>query len=114
MIILEVFIIAIAFIALHTHPVDFDETLLILISVGVVVEALNVAGLVFFIFLASKLYEPVTAVVLSLCIILPGAGLIVLLVVNAQATSVLRENGIRVGLFGARRSDSRRMRPITS
>jgi hypothetical protein len=61
-----------------------------------------VAGLIFAIMLASKVYDSVvTVVLLALLMLVPCLGLIGLLVVNQKATNVLKKNGITVGLFGA-------------
>jgi hypothetical protein len=59
----------------------------------------------FIFLLASKLYSLMVGILLGLLTILvPIIGIIVLLVVNAKATSVLRQNGITVGLSGAKLS----------
>ena len=67
--------------------------------------ALAVASYVFRIMLLVKLFQPRT-VALFICLdLLCGAGVITLLIINGRATSTLKRNGIRVGLFGARNSD---------
>jgi hypothetical protein len=43
--------------------------------------------------------------VLGILTLIPLVGLIVLLIVNGKATNLLREDGIHVGLLGARMSD---------
>lgn len=69
--------------------------------------ALVVVALTLVVLIASKLHGTTATVVLAVCLFLPCVGLILLLVVNAQATAELRRNGVRVGLFGARRADLR-------
>lgn len=51
--------------------------------------------------LAILLYGTGKGVLLGLLTSIPLVGLIVLLVVNGKATSVLRESGVHVGFFGA-------------
>jgi hypothetical protein len=51
--------------------------------------------------LAIHLYHPVIGVAMGVLSLIPCIGLLVLLVMNGKATSVLRLNGIRVGLLGA-------------
>lgn len=61
-----------------------------------------IAGLVFAIMLATKVYDSmVTIVFLAIMLLLPCLGLIALLVVNQKATTVLRQNKIKVGFLGA-------------
>ena len=64
-----------------------------------------IAGMVFVFRLALLLYSQGTAVVLTILMLLVCVNLIVLLVINGKATSVLKENGIPVGFFGANSSD---------
>jgi len=80
---------------------------LVMILVGVFALVLQVI----FLLLALKLYSPVTAVLLFVGMGLLCVGVIIILVVNHRATSVLRSNGIRVGLLGARRKDLERLDP---
>lgn len=51
--------------------------------------------------LACKLYGAPNGVLLGLLSFIPLVGLVVLLRVNAKATQVLKDNGVRVGLLGA-------------
>lgn len=62
-------------------------------------------GLVFVVLLSIQVYSPVVGVLLGLLMFVPCVGLIVLLTVNGKATTILRENGHRVGLLGARLSE---------
>ena len=50
----------------------------------------------------GQLYGKSPGIVFGILTLVPLVGLIVLLVVNAKATSVLRENGLEVGLLGAK------------
>jgi len=78
---------------------------------GVAGAILSIAAIVFVVLIASKLHGAGTAALLGVCQFLPCVGLIILLVVNAEATNELGRNGIRVGLLGARRSDLRALAP---
>ncbi len=71
----------------------------LLISVAVLVVGI-VSG-VFVFMLAIKVYGTALGVLLGVLSLVPCMGLIVLLVVNGKATSVLKQNGIKVGLLGA-------------
>jgi hypothetical protein len=62
---------------------------------------LSIAGTVFVFMLAMKVYSTGLGIVLGLLTLIPCVGLIVLLIVNGKATSVLQANGISVGLLGA-------------
>ena len=65
----------------------------------------GLVGTVFVFLLAIKIYSTGVGILLGLLTLLPCIGLIVLLVVNGKATNILRQNGIRVGLMGARLSE---------
>ena len=54
--------------------------------------------------LATTVYGTAVGVILGVLILLPCIGLIVLLIVNQKATSILKSHGIHVGLFGANTS----------
>jgi hypothetical protein len=60
-----------------------------------------IAGAVFVFLLAMKVFGQGLGIVFGILALVPCAGLIVLLVVNLKATSILKDNGIRVGLLGA-------------
>jgi hypothetical protein len=51
--------------------------------------------------LSLKVSGPVTGLLLAALTVLPCCGLLVMLIASGQATGVLREHGIRVGLLGA-------------
>jgi hypothetical protein len=59
------------------------------------------AGTVFAVLLALKVYNAVLGVLFGLATLLPCIGLIALLAINQRATGVLTQNGIKVGLMGA-------------
>jgi hypothetical protein len=61
----------------------------------------GIAGLVFVFLLSTKVYGTGLGVLFGLLTLIPCVGLIVLLVINQKATSVLRQNGVKVGLLGA-------------
>lgn len=73
--------------------------------VGLAAIGVSIAATVFVFLLATKVYERTTGFILGVLTLIPCVGLIVLLRVNAKATSVLRSHGIRVGLVGADASE---------
>lgn len=75
----------------------------LLLGVGVLV--LGLAGTVFVFLLAMKVYSVGVGILLGILTFIPCIGLLVLLMVNGKATSILKQNGIRVGLLGANLSD---------
>lgn len=58
-------------------------------------------GAVLVVLLAIRVYGVGLGIVLGLLTLVPLLGLLILLMVNGKATRVLRDNGARVGLFGA-------------
>lgn len=73
--------------------------------VGLAAIGVSITATVFVFLLATKVYERTTGIILGVLTLIPCVGLLVLLRVNAKATSVLRSHGIRVGLVGADASD---------
>jgi hypothetical protein len=69
----------------------------------------------YFIYLLSKSlkYSPVHVWIDVILSILPVFGLVVLASRNGSATTVLKDNGIRVGLMGAKAEDLKRLRSDT-
>jgi hypothetical protein len=59
--------------------------------------------------LATKLFSTRAAVLYGILTLVPLIGLILLFIINGEATTVLREHGIRVGLLGANMSDLDRL-----
>lgn len=81
---------------------------LVLIA-GLAGLAAGIGGLVCTIILAVRVYSLAVGIVLGVLCLVPCVGLIVLLVVNQKATSVLKQNGIGVGIAGARMRDFDRL-----
>jgi len=71
----------------------------LLLALGVL--ALGVVGTVFVFLLAMKVYSTGVGILLGILTLIPCVGLVVLLIVNARATGILKQNGIKVGLLGA-------------
>ena len=69
--------------------------------IGLGVLGVGLVGTVFVFLLAIKVYNIWVGVLLGILALVPCIGLLVLLVVNGKATSVLKQNGIKVGLLGA-------------
>ncbi len=84
-----------AFVLQFALPVE----LRIFVSLGLLV--VGVAGTVFIFLLAMHVYSTGLGVLLGTLALIPCIGLIVLLAINGKATTVLRNNGIKVGLLGA-------------
>ena len=78
-------------------------TLRVFLALGMLVT--SVVSSVFVFLLAVKVYSLGVGIALALVTLIPCIGLIALLIINAKATSTLKENGIRVGLMGAKMSD---------
>jgi hypothetical protein len=66
---------------------------------------IGITSAVFVFMMALKVYTTGVGVVLGLLTLIPCIGLIVLVIINSKATSILRANGVRVGLLGAEMSD---------
>ena len=75
------------------------ENLRILVGFGVLLN--GVVGLVFVFLLSTKVYSTGVGILLAILTVVPCLGLLVLLIINAKATTILRQNGLRVGLMGA-------------
>ncbi len=72
---------------------------------GVVCAVLGITATVFVFLLATKIYEGSAGILLGILTLIPCIGLIALLVVNQKATSILKDNGVGVGLLGANSDD---------
>lgn len=99
--------VIIAFIAIYLGLVVVQfaippETRIFLAIVAVPVLLIDA---VFVFLLATKVYTTATGVILGVLTLIPCIGLIVLLIINGKATSILKANGIHVGLFGASMAD---------
>lgn len=66
---------------------------------------LGVTATVFVFLLATKVYNPALGAILGILTLVPCIGLIVLLIINTKATTLLKSRDIYVGLLGARMSD---------
>ena len=69
--------------------------------------AIAAVAMVFVLVLAIRVYSGPVGILLGLLTLVPLIGLFVLLAVNGKATRILKENGFRVGLLGAKLSDIR-------
>jgi hypothetical protein len=69
--------------------------------VGLAVLVVGLIAAVFTIRLAMKTHGTILGIILGLLCLLPILGLLILLLVNQKATTVLQLNGIKVGLLGA-------------
>jgi hypothetical protein len=69
------------------------------LALGII--ALGITATVFVFLLSIKVYGTGIGVLLGILTLIPCIGLIILLVINVKATSVLKKNGIKVGLLGA-------------
>jgi hypothetical protein len=71
------------------------------IVLGIAAAAVSITGAVFIFMLALSLYNTGAGIVLGILTLVPILGLIILLIVNGRATTVLRQHGLKVGLMGA-------------
>ena len=69
--------------------------------IGVIDIVVAIVALIVIYQLAARVYSPVLGIVFAVTQCIPCVGLIMLLVVNGKATSLLQAEGIRVGLMGA-------------
>lgn len=69
--------------------------------IGLAVLAVMITATVFVFLLATRVYGTGLGILLGVLTLFPCLGLIVLLVINGKATSILRNNGVSVGLLGA-------------
>lgn len=67
--------------------------------------AVAVTSTVFVFLLSIKVYNVGLGILFGFLTLVPCVGLVMLLVINAKATGILRQNGIKVGLLGANTSD---------
>ena len=74
-----------------------------ILGLGILVVGLAGTACVFL--LAVKVYSTAVGILLGILALIPCIGLIVLLIVNGKATGILKRNGIKVGLLGAKLSD---------
>ncbi len=86
-----------AFIALDRPNPEVVGLIFLLIFL-----AIAMAGTIYLFRLASLLYNPIVAFVCSILIPLPMINLLVLFFITNKATTLLKKNGVKVGLLGAR------------
>jgi hypothetical protein len=79
------------------------QALLGIAVLGVIASAIT--GAIFVFRLALAIYGTAGGIILGVLTCIPLVGGIVLLIVNGKATNLLREDGIHVGLLGARMHD---------
>ncbi|MBN1942880.1 MAG: hypothetical protein JW849_06255 [Phycisphaerae bacterium] len=68
---------------------------------GIIMFAVGLIAVVFVFMLAIKIYHPAVSIVLCIVLLIPLVGIIPLLIINGRATSIMKQNGISVGLLGA-------------
>lgn len=91
----------VAMVGLFTIPYELRYVIeFIILGTGIV-------GAVFVFLLAIKVFGTWLGILFGLLCLFPCLGIFVLLGVNGKATSILKENGIQVGLFGAKNSSLR-------
>lgn len=81
--------------------VQFALPLRVQIILGLGIGVVVIVGTVYVFLLAIKVYSTALGFLLGILTLIPCVGLIVLLLVNGKATTILRQNGIKVGLLGA-------------
>jgi hypothetical protein len=81
------------------------QDLRIVIAIPALIVALTATVFVFL--LAVEVHGTGLGILFGILTLIPCVGLIILLIVNAQATSLLKQNRVRVGLMGANMSDIR-------
>jgi len=79
-------------------PIVRDYLPLALLPIGI-------AGLVFVFLLSTKVYSTAVGILWTILTFLPCIGILVLLTINGKATKILRQNGHKVGLLGAKLSE---------
>jgi hypothetical protein len=100
-------ILAIAFAGLRQAAV-VPEMVLLIGGIAVYLVMVVIAEVLIF-QLARHTFSSTAAVLSAVAVLIPCLGLLALLIVNVQATTILQANGVRVGFLGARMSDVRRL-----
>lgn len=72
--------------------------------VGLGILFVMLVGAVCVFLLAMRTHGALLGIVLGILSMVPLIGLLILLIVNGKATHILRQNGIKVGLLGAKAS----------
>lgn len=78
----------------------FSQQFTLILGLGNLI--LIVVGCALVVFLSMKVYHPLVGVLLGFMAFIPCLGLLVLLLINGKASAILQQNGVRVGLLGAR------------
>jgi len=107
--ILAEILIVVAQIVLRPMVGPDSELLTLLASIALL--ASGVLAAVFVFRLAVNVYHPAVGAALGILALVPCIGLVALLTINAKANDVLRQNGIHVGLMGARAADLASLSP---
>lgn len=92
-------------IMLLMMPAADSMAALLKVMAGFTILAAVITAAVFAFMLAIALYGTGPGVAMGIFTLIPYIGIIFLLRVNAKATKVLRQHGVRVGFMGARLSD---------
>ena len=88
----SVFLLDIVFIFVIPPPFTIIVRLIVLADV--------VVDTVIIFMLAIKVYHIAVGIILGILTLVPCLGLLVLLLINSKATSILIQNGFKVGLLG--------------
>ncbi|HTM53994.1 MAG TPA: hypothetical protein VL175_08195 [Pirellulales bacterium] len=93
------------------RPMVGPDSELLAVLAPIALLASGVLAAVFVFRLAVNVYHPAVGASLGILALIPCIGLVALLTINAKANDVLRQNGIHVGLMGARASDLASLSP---
>jgi hypothetical protein len=93
--------IVLAYFATSMLSTSARESAVMQLLVGVIAVGVVISGVVFAVRMASALHGTGIAILCAVLLFVPCVGLLVLLVLNSQATRELRKVGLRVGLLGA-------------
>jgi hypothetical protein len=104
------FNIGLTIVSYATKPLEDNLPPIAQISLGLGWLALATVQIVFVFLLATKVYGTGTGIAMAVFVIVPCVGLLLLLLINGKATSILREYGVHVGLMGARQKDLEALR----
>ena len=88
---------------------DEETSLTIRWSAWVIYLFANIAAAICLFQLTRLLYGLRTAILSILVMVFPFLNLLLLLAVNVRATGTLRENGLKVGFFGVRPADIKKI-----
>jgi hypothetical protein len=72
-----------------------------ILALSAAILAIDITAVVFVFLMTTKLYGTGIGILLGILTFLPCAGIITLLAVNAKATAILKQAGLKVGLLGA-------------